>query len=185
MGYSNWKPAFRQGIIDRMLEGESAKKIAEELDLKKADIQNLFNNFKKNNFQSQVSDKLLTESGYEYLGYTIKHIPDGDIEKWKNSYVNRDIYYIDHPEVFKPEIIAHFELSHNIELMRNPHKSNPVYQERINRNAIIWDQEKIIYLFNRPYNPTQIDNLILPNYSISLNEFGIVENYIKYKETAL
>jgi hypothetical protein len=76
-------------------------------------------------------------------------------------------------------------MTKNIQLMRNPHKENPVYQRVFKNNAIYWDQGKKIYKISRPYNPRIIDNTTYPDYHIDVNEFGIVEHRIikKQKET--
>lgn len=47
MGYSSWKPEFRQGIIDRMANGESARQIAIDLGVSRSDVKNLYDNSQK------------------------------------------------------------------------------------------------------------------------------------------
>ena len=180
MGYSSWTPAFRQGIISRMDAGESPRQIADDLDLKRTDIQALYNDFQKKGRVSQINPAVIISPQYE--GYTVVNINIED-KKHQDAFVNKDHYYIDHPEVFDPRVIANFEITKNIKLMRNPHTNNPLYQRVFTDNAIYWDQGKKIFKISRPYTPEIIDNTTFPDYQITVNQFGIVETYIKLKET--
>lgn len=179
MGYSGWKPDFRQDVINRMANGETPRQIATDLGVSSADVKNLYENFLKKNKVNQINQELIADPQYE--GYTVININIED-KKWKNTFANYDERYIDYPELFDPRVIANFEISNNIQLMRNPHKEDPIYQRVFKNNAIYWDQGKKIYKISRTYNPKIIDNTTPPDYYIDVNKFGIVEHRIIFKK---
>lgn len=105
MGYSSWKPEFRQGIISRMDAGESARQIAEELDLKRTDVQNLYNDFVKKGRVSQINPAVVIESNekniIKFTDEYIQSIWEGFLKQneaitMKHAYYSpNQNYYID------------------------------------------------------------------------------------------
>lgn len=155
MGYSSWKPEFRQEVINRMTNGETARQIATDLDVSSSDVKNLYENFLKKNKVNQINQELIADS--QYAGYAVVNINIDD-KKWQNSFVYDDNVYIFEPSFIGPERLANFEITRNIQLMYNPFKDNPLYQRVFENNAIYWDIGKKIFKISRPYNPRIIDN---------------------------
>lgn len=122
MGYRDWSPAFRQGIIDRMDAGESARQIAEDLNLSRSDVKNLYENFQKQGRKSQVNPEVKIEEPKPDLALTypdewVKHVWEGFLKQ--NSFVSmkhsyffpEERYYINTcaPRAQKEIVKTHFD----------------------------------------------------------------------------
>ena len=101
MGYSSWTPAFKQGIIDRMANGETARQISKDLNISRSNIQSLYDDFIANGCISQINPEVEVKPIYEYTDEYIRSIWNGFLKQneavtMKHAYFSPDHkYYVD------------------------------------------------------------------------------------------
>lgn len=146
MGYSSWKPAFRQGIIDRMLEGDSARQIANELELKRTDVQNLFDDYKKKHKDLEIEQKQVETAPalkiYEYPDEWVQPLWEGFLKQRcictiKHSYCFPDHrYFVDTgaPIAQKQIVKTHYD--------KNTPFADLTYDDRQAIGAVVKDIKK-------------------------------------------
>lgn len=59
MGNTDWTPAFKQGIIDRMINGETARQISNDLHISRTNVQRLYDDFVANGNVSQINPEVV------------------------------------------------------------------------------------------------------------------------------